>query len=154
MNQNSLILFVLFLFYFVSQGTAANVLWEPYTQAQSASGKDNKPVFVELYADWCMPCREMAQTTFQNPAVVKLLNTRFHPVKLDAESENSIVCGGLPKTVNRCFFDVWKLQGIPSYVFIDKNGNVLLTLTDFFSAGDMKNLLLDVLDKEKSGLLE
>jgi thiol:disulfide interchange protein DsbD len=39
------------------------------TQAQA----QHQPVMLDFYADWCIACKEMDHTTFQNPAVISAL---------------------------------------------------------------------------------
>ncbi len=47
-------------------------------------------VFVEWTADWCGPCQEMERGAFRDEVVVKLLNERFIPVRLDWDRRRDI----------------------------------------------------------------
>ncbi|MCK9182897.1 MAG: thioredoxin family protein [Fibrobacteraceae bacterium] len=133
---------------------AETVRWEKYTEALSAAQKDHKLVFVDLYATWCIPCQVMAANTFTDKAVVNLLNSRFHPVRLDVDSPEIIDCDGKKNTPERCFFDVWELDGVPSYVLIAPKGTSILTLTQALDAGQMRILLFQFLNKEKEWISE
>ena len=83
------------------------VHWMDYTQALEKAKSGPKLIFVDLYADWCVPCRIMDANVYSDPTVAAILNTRFYAVKLDADSQDSIMCDGQKNTVQRCYFDVW-----------------------------------------------
>ncbi|WP_290766483.1 DUF255 domain-containing protein [Fibrobacter sp. UBA4297] len=125
------------------------VRWMDYTEALKKAKDSNKLIFVDLYADWCVPCRIMDANTYSDPTVASLLNTRFYPVKLDVDSQDTITCDGKRKTVQRCYFDVWNLSVLPAFVLIAPNGLSIMTVKDSFTAEEMKYLLLQILDKEK-----
>lgn len=125
------------------------VRWENYSEALAAAKSDKKMIFVDIVADWCLPCREMDKTTYRDETVVKILNERFHPVRLNQESQDSIVCDGKRLPADRCFFDVWNLQAVPSYVLIAPKGLSILTYSQGLDAEQMNLLLLQFLDKEK-----
>lgn len=125
------------------------VHWMDYTAALEKAKKNPKLIFVDLYADWCIPCRAMDATVYSDPSVAALLNLKFYAVKLDAESQDSIVCDGQKKTVKRCYFDVWELSVLPAFVLIAPKGLTILTVSDSMSPQEMQSLLIQFLDKEE-----
>ena len=96
------------------------VHWMGYAEALDKAKSAPRLIFVDLYADWCVPCRIMDANVYSNPTVASLLNSRFYAVKLDADSQDSIVCDGQKKTVQRCYFDVWELNALPAFVLVAK----------------------------------
>ena len=58
------------------------VNWLDYTEALEKAKDSKKLVFVDLYADWCIPCRIMDANTYSDPTVASILNTRFVSAKL------------------------------------------------------------------------
>ena len=53
---------------------APGVHWAPYTHAAlEAMQREHRPIIVDIYADWCIPCVEMDHTTFRHPDVVRAL---------------------------------------------------------------------------------
>ena len=134
--------------------TRESVHWEDYTAALSAAQKDQKMIFVDIVADWCIPCREMEKTTYRDKQVVETLNKRFHPVRLNQAAEDTIQCDTKRLPVNRCFFNVWNLQAIPSYVLIAPKGLSILTYSDGLDADQMNMLLMQFLSKEKEWLAQ
>lgn len=123
--------------------------WENYSQALAEAKRDHKMVFVDIVADWCLPCCEMDKTTYRDKGVATLLNTRFHPVRIKQNSQDTILCDTLRLPVERCFFDVWNLQAVPSYVLIAPNGLSILTYSKGLDADEMRMLLMQFLSKEK-----
>jgi len=70
-----------------------------FVEALARAKKENKPLVLDFYADWCAPCLKMLKTTFPDPKVVPLLercvflkvDTDLHP-----ELAKSFVVVGLP----------------------------------------------------------
>lgn len=80
------------------------------------SNTENKTVMVDLYADWCIACKDFEKYTFPAPEVVSALsNTVLVQIDLtDTGSEASIELMG--------HFEVF---GLPSILFFDKSGQEL-----------------------------
>ena len=125
------------------------VRWLDYTEALEKAKTSKKLIFVDLYADWCVPCRIMDANTYSDPTVASLLNTQFISTKLDVDSQDTITCDGKRKTVQRCYFDVWNLSVLPAFVLIAPKGLSIMTIKDSFTAEEMKYLLYQILEKEK-----
>lgn len=45
-------------------------------------------LMLDVRADWCVPCRELESTTFQDPAMVAQLRDRFLVARLDVTDPN------------------------------------------------------------------
>ncbi|MBX7242446.1 MAG: DUF255 domain-containing protein [Bacteroidia bacterium] len=72
---------------------AVPVKWEKLDVAVENARKDGKFLFLDVYTDWCGWCKKMDKSTYRDTALIRILNSQFHPVKLDAEQE-SIMAGG------------------------------------------------------------
>ena len=132
-----------------ASATKPLVHWMGYNEAFEKTKKEPKLVFVDLYADWCIPCRVMDANVYSDPTVASLLNSRFYAVKLDADSQDSIMCDGQKNTVQRCYFDVWELHALPAFVLIAPKGMSILTVTDSMSPQELQYMLYQFLEKEK-----
>ncbi|MBD0824243.1 thioredoxin family protein [Aestuariibaculum marinum] len=85
-----------------------------FQQAFDKAKKENKVLFIDGYADWCAPCKKMARTVFMEEAVGTYFNEHFVSYKLNIEKGNG------PKLKEK-----YGIQGLPSYVFIDANDDVV-----------------------------
>lgn len=57
----------------------------------SAKMKDTpKPIIIDLYAKWCYWCKVMDKQTYNHDKVVNYINEKFYPVKLDAETRQTL----------------------------------------------------------------
>ena len=70
------------------------IAWLSWEEAVAANVRDPRPLIVDVYTDWCGWCKRMDATTFRDPAVVKYVSDRFHPVKLNAEQTADISYDG------------------------------------------------------------
>ena len=102
--------------------SGSTVEWQKYDRAAITS--PNKPVVIDFYADWCLPCKELDEKTFPDPAVAAELN-RFTRVKANLTNADDAAVQKLTKD--------YGIVGVPTLVFIDASGRELpsLRLTGF-----------------------
>lgn len=68
--------------------------WVSLEEADSLYAINPKPLFIDVYTDWCGWCKRMDATTFKNQQIANYLNTYFYAVKLDAETDEDITFQG------------------------------------------------------------
>ena len=61
-----------------------------FEEALVKAKQENKPLFVDFYAVWCVPCKKMAKTVFTQEAVGKYFNEHFISLQLDAEKGENV----------------------------------------------------------------
>jgi thiol:disulfide interchange protein DsbD len=87
--------------------------WIHYTnQSIEQLQQDEEPVFIDFYADWCAPCKQLDRITFRNPDVVEAAK-HFNMVKVDCTSPNETV---------KAFMEEFRVSGLPTLVFVAKSG--------------------------------
>lgn len=111
----AILLFVGGVAFAIPRKHEAVVQWTPYDpQTLAAAHVAGKPVVIDFYADWCLPCKEMDEKTFTKAAVVSGLD-RFVRVKADLTVAEDA------KTQE--FIRQYKIVGMPTFVFLDSSGN-------------------------------
>lgn len=119
---------------------AEKMAWQPYQfDVYESAVNSGKPVIIDFYADWCIPCKEMDKITFTDPAVVRL-SEQFHLLKVDLTSAAS------PEVIR--LKDRFNIKGVPSILFIDKNGREIESLRTL--GFEKAELFLDKMNKTLS----
>jgi thiol:disulfide interchange protein len=129
-----------FIFTICISFSFAAEIFVPYKDAIKNSKKDGKPILVEFYADWCLPCIEMEKTVLKDAEVMKELKNNFHFVRIDTEKEQQIFCEGETLPLFECL-GLWELEGIPAFAVLDKNGGLKHLSTGTFEKKTFLNFL-------------
>lgn len=66
------------------------IQWHDITELGNLSGDKDKKIIVDIYTDWCKPCKMMDTKTFTNPSLVKHLNSNYQMVKFNAETRAKV----------------------------------------------------------------
>ncbi len=122
---------LLFIVLFVSYQTyAAGVLFE-YVASQTQwnavlnrAKTSKKLLFVDFYTDWCGWCKKMDKEVFSLDKVANYYNSQFINLKINAENDE------LGKELAQKF----RVDGFPTYIFIDSNAQVVTTLVGYQQA--------------------
>ncbi len=88
--------------------------WENFSEAKVVNARsESKPVLMDFYADWCIPCLELDHKTFTDPDVITATKD-FVRLKVDLTHFDSPESEALRKKFN--------IAGVPTIVFLEKNG--------------------------------
>lgn len=88
--KKAFILVLLISYTSVSFSQESAVKWYTIEEAEKLTSKEPRPLFIDTYTDWCSWCKKMDKDTFTHSVISDLLNTKFYPVKFDAEGEESV----------------------------------------------------------------
>ena len=81
MDLIRLLLVIIFFFEF---SNAQDVNWMTIEKAQELQKTNPKNIIMDVYTDWCGPCKLMDKNTFQNEDVANYLNENYYAVKFNA----------------------------------------------------------------------
>ncbi len=91
------------------------IAWRPYDSTAVAKAKtEGEFVLIDFAADWCIPCKELDHKTFSKDEVVEATK-QFVNLKADLTKSSSEATLALRKQ--------YEIRGVPTVVFIDKNGD-------------------------------
>lgn len=106
---------------------------EDWNKVLAESEKTGKPIFIDMYTDWCGWCKHMDKTTFSDDAVAKYLSANFIPSKMDGES-----------SIGRSLVGKYDVSGYPTFLIVDGDANMISNMSGFMEADPF----LDKLRKE------
>lgn len=94
---------------------AAEIDWQTNLRpALKASAATGKPVMVDVWAIWCVPCKAMDETTYRDPEVVRAIE-EFIPVKVDHD-------------LQELFVERYDVEALPLVLFLDVEGREISRL--------------------------
>jgi len=85
-----------------------------YKQVLAEAKAKHKKIFVDAYATWCAPCKQLQKTTFKDPKAAAYYNKNFINISVDVEKGNGI---GLAEK--------WNIEGLPTLLILDGNGKAI-----------------------------
>ncbi len=115
--------------------TGASVAWAPFNlQAMEQAQRDGRPMVIDVYADWCLPCVEMDHVTFRHPDVVSAL-AAVATLRLDVTRE-------VPPD-GQVLVERYRIFGAPTVMLFDRTGHEReeLRLLGFASPDEFLDLL-------------
>jgi thiol:disulfide interchange protein DsbD len=87
--------------------------WIPYEPDAYTNAIGTKPILIDFYADWCLPCKRLDKEVFSHPEILEL-SKNFVMIKADlTRSGNESVKEAIKR---------FKVDGVPAVVFIKASG--------------------------------
>ena len=111
---------IFFVIYFwicvtgLAQGQGIKFFQGSFGEALDDAKKQDKLLFVDVYADWCGPCKMMSEQIFSLKEVGEYFNERFICYQLNTEF-----------TENKNIVQKYQIQGLPTLLFLTPNGQVV-----------------------------
>ncbi len=94
-------------------------------EAFERAKEEKKLVFVDFYADWCGPCKQLAQDVFTKPEVGIYYNEKFICVKVNAEEVS-----------NKVYVKKYKVTSLPTLVYLQPDGKLVSSVSGTMSVED------------------
>ncbi len=92
----------------------------------------NRPVFVDVYADWCGWCKRLDLEVFARDPVAQVLNNKFVPVKVDGDQEPE-------------FLQHYAIEGLPSMLVLEADGSEVGRIAGYKTAEALQKELTEIL---------
>lgn len=96
-----------------------------WTTVLEQAKKENKIIFLDAYATWCGPCKQMDAETYTNQSVADFYNANFINVKYDMEKGEGAMLA-----------DRYYVSAYPNLVFINPEGVMLHKAVGFLTANE------------------
>lgn len=134
----------------MSVSAQTKINWVKIQELEKKNKQTPKKVMIDVYATWCGPCKMLDARTFTDAKVASYLNDKYHPVKFDAETRDSVsLLGNSFKYVpgGRSGYNelaVALLQGqlsYPSIVFMNEKMEIIYIHRGFIPADQMYEMI-------------
>lgn len=113
----------------IAPGSGIN--WQPYSEtALDQANESGRPVVIDFFADWCIPCKELHKFSFSDQRVIQL-SKNFTMLKAD------VTRGSSPEV--KSLLKQYSIRGVPTIVFIGSDGRERedLRIVQFENAGEV-----------------
>jgi thioredoxin-related protein len=135
--MKKVLLFAVFVF-FAIQINAQEIKWVSLEEAVELQKKKPKKIMMDVYTNWCGPCKMLDKNTFHNKDVVDYVNKNYYAVKFNAEGNETIAFKG--QTFDNPQYDPAKakrrnsvhklarhfsIRSYPTIVFLGEDGEFL-----------------------------
>lgn len=118
--------------------SSASIEWVPYETAFLRAQTENKLVYVDVYAEWCAPCKTMDRTTFSNDTVISALKNNLIAVRVNIDDPGT--GADLKKRYN--------ISAMPTSLLLRHDQLEVKRRVGYMNAGTMMDWLADTVFAE------
>lgn len=132
------------IFAFSISAVAQEINWVTMEEALELQKTEPKKIFMDVYTNWCGPCKMLDKNTFQNEDVANYINEHYYAVKFNAEGNEEITY--MDETYSNPNYDETKanrrnsaheftrvlgVRAYPTMLFFDEEGNKIFPLQGY-----------------------
>ncbi|MFD0792006.1 thioredoxin family protein [Mucilaginibacter litoreus] len=100
-----------------------NFKTEKWQNILAMAKRQHKQIFVDAYALWCAPCKQLKAQTFKDQKVADYFNRQFINVSIDIEKGDGLVLA-----------DEFDISAYPTLLWLDENGRLIKRSEGFMNA--------------------
>lgn len=144
---------------------AQEINWVSLEKAIELQKKNPKKIMIDVYTNWCGPCKMLDKNTFHNKDVVDYVNKNYYAVKFNAEGNESVNYKGKtfsnpgynPELANRRnssheLSRYLQIQAFPTIVFMDEKSEVIASIRGYQTPPQLELYLKMFKDNEHTNL--
>lgn len=105
--------------------------WLSYEQALAKSKVEDIPTLVYFYADNCGWCRKLEEEAFGNKEIVNVLNKGYALVKINGNSNKTVMVEGKKLTESRLSTEIYQVNAFPTIWFLNSANERISNLPGF-----------------------
>jgi thiol:disulfide interchange protein DsbD len=128
------LIIILFAAYILIPSEKQSIEWQQYASGVNISNS-GKPVIIDFYADWCIPCKELDASTFSNSDVIKV-SRKYLTLKADMTKSLS---PDVEKLRNE-----FEIVGVPTVLILNKNGDEVKRITGYVNADEFYDIIKNI----------
>ncbi len=98
-----------------------------YDEALELAAKQNKPIFIKTYTDWCYYCKKMDKKTMVDEKIVRTLNEQFITLAINMEAEAGLELD-----------EKFNISAYPTLLVIGSDGKMLAKLVGYHKALELQ----------------
>ena len=145
--------FLLIGFLFFGSLQAQGIQWMTFEEAKEAQKVEPKKIFMDVYTDWCGPCKLLDKNTFQNPDVSRYISEHYYAVKFNAEGQEEIKYydqifknpkydpNKRGRKSTHQFTQFLGVKGYPTMVFFSENGDPIMPVVGYYKPRQLELFL-------------
>ena len=124
--------------------SAQEINWVTLNEAVELQKKTPKKIMMDVYTNWCGPCKMLDKNTFHNADVVKYVNDNYYAVKFNGEGNDEVTLNGNtftnpkynPANANRRnaaheLAGYLQISAYPTIVFFDEQAGVIAPIRGY-----------------------
>jgi len=101
-------------YFYSSHSAKEGIAWTAYDKnILIKAAREGRPVILDFYADWCIPCRELDKAVFKDQQIMEL-GDKFITLRMDLTAKQPFQDEVLEK---------YQVIGVPTIIFLNKDGN-------------------------------
>lgn len=110
---------------------------QAFKKVLATAKASHKNIFVDAYATWCAPCKQLQKTTFKDTKAAAYYNKNFINIRIDVEKGEGI---DLAKK--------WQVEGLPTLLILNEKGEVIADHTGYVDGAGLLEFAKEVTGKE------
>ena len=138
------ILRITFLLAFVFNYSQA-INWISFEKAIEYQKSNPKNIIMDVYTNWCGPCKLMDKNTFQNKAIAQYINEHYYAVKFNAEGGEDLSFkgneysnpgfnpSGKGRNSQHQFAAALGVKSYPTIIYMDEELNVISPISGYMT---------------------